>query len=384
LSIAQPPRYAYNDPNACQGSTANGNCIASDWRCSVIADTHNPSEQSEQGFCFCRAAQGRTTIRRILHSGTPFLLPGQRRAAILLVFGFASLLWVGPMLAQSDLSAQVQNASGTGGMNLQDNSVSSGPDSGFSAVASNPGRTGIQANSSTTGSALWNHLLLDAFQLGIRSINSSGTAGNGMNFNGGPGGAASSGGVGRTGAGPGGNSTSLDSLFRMAGDLSSDLGAGKNGSIGTALRLLPKLNQLSRGGLNLPLNSSFGSFRLSYQNLFGGTGSPMGGRTGYGSPSASFNSTHMRTGKIDFSTAASVSSGFGMSAGISSFGGQSAGGASFSPQVGGSGGMDRVTSGGGGGPMGGQGSGPGGGPGRTGGAGGQIRPSASLSLHLNF
>jgi len=165
----------------------------------------------------------------------------------------------------------------------------------------------------------------------------------------------------------------------MASDLSRDLGTGRTGSLGAALGVLPTLNQLTRGGLNLPFNSSLGNFRLSYQNLFGGTGSPMGSRIGYGSPSASFSSTHLRTGKIDFSSSATVSGGFGMSAGMSSFGGQGGGSTSFGGQAGGG---SRMGGGmGGGAPGGGPGS-HGGGPGGASGGGG--RPSASVSLHLSF
>jgi hypothetical protein len=252
----------------------------------------------------------------------------------------------------------------------QNGAAPSGSGAGFREAPSNSdsSRPEGQAGGASTGSALWNHLLLDAFQLGMRSGNSTGAAAGGRNF--------SSGGQGfgaapQMSGGAGGNAMSLDSLFRMASDLSRDLGAGKKGTLGTALGVLPKLNQMTRGGLNLPFSSSLGDFRLSYQNLFGGAGSPMNSRIGYGSPSASFTSTHVRTGKIDFSSTASVG---GMSAGMSSFGGQGGGRGAPSGSQGG-GGM-------GGGATGGGPSSHGGGPGGASGGGG--RPAASVSLHLSF
>lgn len=220
-------------------------------------------------------------------------------------------------------------------------------------------------------------MLLDAFQFGMRSSNSAGAAGNGggQGFNVAP---QMRGGPGQNNGGAGGNATSLDSLFRMASDLSRDLGAGRRGSLGNAFGVLPALNRFTRGGLNLPFDSSLGSFRLSYQNLFGGAGGSMGNRIGYGSPSASFTSTHLRTGKIDFSSSATISGGSGMSAGMSSFGGQGGGGggASFSGGGQAGGGMGGGASGGG------PGGGHGGGPGGASSGGG--RPSASVSLHLSF
>jgi len=315
-----------------------------------------------------------------------FSLSSRLRTALPLAFLFASIQSAIPMRAQSALSAPVQSASGADDTNQMLGGVTlSGSGAGFNAAPPDSGRTGRQIDGSSTGSALWNHLLLDAFQLGRCSGNSCGAAGSGRSFNGGGQSSGSGaapqmgGGPGFNGDGPGGNSASLDSLFRMASDLSRDLGAGRKGNLGTALGVLPTLNQLTRGGLNLPFNSSLGNFRLSCQNLFGGTGSPMGSRISYGSPSASFTSTHLKTGKIDFSSSATVSGGFGMSAGMSSFGGQGGGSTSFGARAGGGSGMGGQA--GGGAPGGGPGS-HGGGPGRESGGGG--RPSASVSLRLNF
>jgi len=162
----------------------------------------------------------------------------------------------------------------------------------------------------------------------------------------------------------------------MASGLSRDLGAGRGGATGVALGVLPTLSRLTSGGLSLPMNSSLGSLRFSYQNLLGGMGGQGGGmgtRSSFGSPSASFSSSHYRAGKIDFSTSATVG---GMSAGMSSFGGGAGGGGRASGMLGSSGG-----GGSGGGPGGGQGGqgAPGGG-----GSGGEKHPTASLSLHLSF
>lgn len=106
-------------------------------------------------------------------------------------------------------------------------------------------------------------------------------------------------------------------------------------------------NQLMRGNLAMPMNSSIGNFKLSYQSPFSATS---GLQSGYGSPAATYESPHARSGKIDFSAAAKVGVG-GMNgvSGSNSFGG-------------------------GGGGMGG-----GHGPGGRGDA-----PSTSVALHLSF
>jgi hypothetical protein len=289
-----------------------------------------------------------------LHSG--ILLPFSRLqyTAVLLVFSYAGLLH-----AQGPLSANGQGAAEGDGMDFPGSAAASAPGAGFNTGPSAPGLTGGAPGRPSSGTMLWNHLLLNAFQMGMHASNSSGSAG-GNHF----------------GAAPRGNPADLDSLFHMVNDLSHDLGAGKKGILGTVPNALSKFDLLRHGGLNLPLNSSLGNFRLSYQNFIGQGSGGTGEKIGRGSPSASFASSHLHSGKADFSATAAISEGsMGcgscMSAGISSFGGQAGGG---------------MNGGQAGGSMGGQNGGPdegrGGGP--VGGNRGGQHPAASLSLHLSF
>jgi hypothetical protein len=231
----------------------------------------------------------------------------------------------------------------------------------------------------------WSRLLLDAFQSGMRSSYNSGAANNScMGFNGSGLGVSNgsakyagsgqvygnvpqfNGGAMRSIGAQGGN---LNALFTLAGDLGSNLGEGKHGSMKTVLGVLPKFNQLMRSGLSLPLDSSAGIFSLSYKDWLSGNG---------GSPSASYNSTHWKVGKIDFSAAASVGqgSGGGGSTGSSSFGSSAGGMAGGS-----SGGQSGDT---GGGAAGGRSEKSSNGLGNPSSGGGKNRPAATLSLHLNF
>jgi hypothetical protein len=299
-------------------------------------------------------------MRHTWQYGCIFPFSSLRETTTLLLFAYAVSLPAGVLDAQDAVSAN-----GLGAVSL-----------GMSSQAGGP------SNGSSSGSTPWSHLLLDAFQLGMRSASRPAASGDGMGFNGS--GQRSGGAASQLGCGPGRtevgrNFFDLSSILETSSNLSRDLGAGKSGTLGTALGVLPAFNQLMRGGLNLPLNSSFGSFRLSYQDLLGGAGGAIGSKTGFGSPSVSFSSSH-KAGWIDFSAAASLSGGSitggsGMSTGMSSFGGQAAGSM-------GSASADSSTGGGqsGGGP-GSQGGGPGG-PG--GGNSGGKRPAASLSLHLSF
>lgn len=318
-------------------------------------------------------------MRCVLHSGILFSSRSLRQTVILLVFSC-----VGFLHAQGALTTRGQGASVSGGMDAQDGAAVSAP-SAETAVPSCFGRAGTPPSGSFSGSAFWNDLLLGAFQLGMRSGNLSGPQG-GTSFNGGGqgygGGAASQPGGQPNRAVPGGNPADLDSLFRMASGLSRDLGAGKHGALGTALGVLPAFSQLTGGGLNLSSKTSIGNFRLSYRDLLGS--GAMGGRPGLGSPSASFTSSHVRTGKVDFSAAASVSDGSmsggsGMSAGMSSFGSQSGGMSSFGSTAGsGSAGGSQA----GGRPSGGPAGSAPGGPGGS--SSGGKHPTAAVSLRLNF
>jgi len=309
------------------------------------------------------------------------------RSIFLLVVYFVIFPFAGVLNAQNSLSTPGQQSSERDGVDSSLGRASSPTVAGPEKEATGFGQSRETAGNSAENSTLLNRLLLDAFQFGMHSSNLSGGAGGGGNFNGGGqgiGGASgfsSGGGANPMGSAPGGSAVGLGSLFQLAGNVSRDLGAGKSGVLGTALGTLPALNQLMRGGLNLPLNSSIGNFRLSYRDLLGSGGNALGGNFGSGSPSASFTSSHFKTGKIDFSAAASVNGGSagggsGMSAGISSFGGQAAGGASLTSQAGGGTAGGSMPSGGAGGGQ--------GGPGGNSGNGGGKRPAASLSLHLNF
>lgn len=176
--------------------------------------------------------------------------------------------------------------------------------------------------------------------------------GNSMQTNGfahGPGG-------GRPDGQPGG-SLNLGFLFQLAGGLGRGLNSSGYTGLGTALGMLPTLSQLTRAGINLPVASLLGNFRVSYQsplNLAGMNGTSPTVR-GYGSGFAAYDSPHARSGRLDFSASALMGTSSGM-------GGQ--GGASGGMGSGGPGGH-----------------GPGGG---HGGGSSQSQPSASVSLHLSF
>jgi hypothetical protein len=330
----------------------------------------------------------------LLHKMLLFFQIRLRRTICSLVAFFVMFPSVGVLNAQDSLSTLGQQSSGRNGVDSSPSSASSPTSAGPGPKAAGFGQSRETAGNSSANSTLWNRLLLDAFQFGMYSSNLSGGAGSGGSSNGGgqgigSGSAFSSGSeTNPTGNAPGGSAIGLGSLFQLAGNMSRDLGAGKSGVLGTALGALPALNQLTRGGLNLPLNSSIGNFRLSYRDLLNNGGNELGGNLGSGAPSASFTSSHFKAGKIDFSAAASVngesaSGGSGMSAGISSFGGQAsgggqiAGGASLTSQTGGGAAGNSM-----GGPSGGAGGGQSGGNNSSGGGG--KRPTASLSLHLNF
>jgi hypothetical protein len=245
---------------------------------------------------------------------------------------------------------------------------------------------------SSSVSSPWNQLLLDGFQLGMRSMGSQqGGTGGGMGMNGGglnstgsfqPSAGAQGFGPGAQAAGGarGGGAPDLASLFQLASDLSRGLGAGRNGGLGTALGVLPKLNQLMRSGLNFNLGSNgFGS--QGGPGVGGGPGGGMGMGGGGFSPtgSASFGAPRGRMGRFDFSASASVSApGVFMgnsSAGMSSFGRGSGGSGAAA------GSWNSMQSGSmGGAPHGGA---PGG-MGQGGSGGGQNLPSANVSLHLSF
>jgi hypothetical protein len=150
------------------------------------------------------------------------------------------------------------------------------------------------------GSAEWNPFLNDAYRMGMRSSRFS------------------SGGLG-------GHPANLESLFQMSSKLSQDLdkglGAGNSGALGSALGVLPKLNQLERNGLKLPVDSPFGKFQFSYRDQLGQGPNAMGAGIGRGSAQASFNSTGLKDDMLHFSATAMFGgpgSGMGMGSGMGS------------------------------------------------------------------
>lgn len=169
--------------------------------------------------------------------------------------------------------------------------------------------------SSSTGSAFLDRVLTDAYQLGMRSSRASG------------------GGAGRA--------LNLDSLFQLGSGLSRSLSKdlGKNSGVGTALGVLPKMDQFISSGVQIPLNSSMGKFQLSYKDSLGLGGNGMGAGIGSGSAQASFKSSGLKNDTMHFSATAifglpgervgSSLLGPGMSGGAGPFGSMKDGMSSF-------------------------------------------------------
>ena len=206
------------------------------------------------------------------------------------------------------------------------------------------------APGATSAYSAWNDLLRDAARMGLMAAARSGGAGNNA--------------VPSTGmqAGPNasvhggsGGLLNINSLFQLAGDASRGLTGSGHSSLGSALGVIPMLSQLTRGGVQLPVGSSFGSFRVSYQSplSFSGMNGSSIAMRGYGSGAAAYNSPHVRSGRVDFSASAVM--------------GMGSNGATGSP----GGGMGQGGSSGHGGPCNHAGS-------------NQSDPSASVSLHLSF
>jgi hypothetical protein len=108
----------------------------------------------------------------------------------------------------------------------------------------------------------------------------------------------------------------------LGGGVRSGFRGGVAGSDNPAGFLGPgaSFNQMMRGGLSLPMNSSFGNFRFSYQSPFSLTNNlQMNALNGYGSGFATYESPHARSGRIDFSASAKV--GMGAVNGMSNYGG---------------------------------------------------------------
>lgn len=113
-----------------------------------------------------------------------------------------------------------------------------------------------------------------------------------------------------------GGTTGLGALSQLDGDLSRGLGAGGHSNAAAALGVLPSFNQFLHGGLSLPASSSFGNFRLSYQSPFSVTNNfQMKEMNGYGSGFATYDSPHLRSGRVDFSASAKIGMGNGINQG---------------------------------------------------------------------
>jgi hypothetical protein len=94
---------------------------------------------------------------------------------------------------------------------------------------------------------------------------------------------------------------------------------GGSANSGSPLGPMPSFNQMMHGGLSLPMNSSFGNFRFSYQSPFSLSNSlQMNTLNGYGAGFATYESPHARSGRIDFSASAKV--GMGSANGMSNYG----------------------------------------------------------------
>ena len=127
--------------------------------------------------------------------------------------------------------------------------------------------------------------------------------------------------------------TNLESLFQMGSKLSQDvdkgLGAGNTGVVGTALGVLPKLNQWERNGLKLPMDSSLGKLQFVYRDHLGRGADAMGGGIGRGTAGATFQSTGLKNDMLRFSASTmfgGAGGGMGSGFGSGSFVGPGSGG----------------------------------------------------------
>ena len=109
----------------------------------------------------------------------------------------------------------------------------------------------------------------------------------------------------------------LDSLFQMASrasqNLSQDLGTEKGSALNTALGVLPKLDQVERNGLRLPVGSSAGNFQFGYRDSLQ---QALGGHGGYGSAQASFNSSAFKNDLLHFSATTTYGASGGSGSGF--------------------------------------------------------------------
>jgi hypothetical protein len=253
-----------------------------------------------------------------------------------------------------------------------ENGLADGSGSGFGGGQHGRGDT-------NSGYSAWTRLLVDAFQMGMRSR-------------------------GLSGGGSGFGSMNVGSFLQMGSRFSQNLEGGQGGGIskgvGTALGVLPKIDQLTNQGLLVPMGTSNGKFQFSYKDQIGAGANGMGGEIGRGSAQASYSSG-LKNDLLHFSAAATFGgmgggfgSGSGGGQGATSFGGSGGSGAGIGSGSGGASGMfsggmaggseshgSGMSMGGGEGHGGGMGGGQGG-PGGAGHghSGGGTGPAVSLKL----
>jgi hypothetical protein len=131
------------------------------------------------------------------------------------------------------------------------------------------------------GLAEWDHTMLGAFQLGARLMRLSDET-----------------------AVP----SEAVSIFRPVAEavrFSASAPRASLNSVASAFRL----DQLSKQGMNLRMNSPFGSFRLQYREIFSGRANSLGGGVGQASAAATFTTPKFGNGMFDFSAAALMGTG---------------------------------------------------------------------------
>jgi len=134
------------------------------------------------------------------------------------------------------------------------------------------------------GLAEWNHTLLGAFQLGTRLF--------------------------RMAAPPATASVLLPAQARVSAVLRfSAFGPPPRVTMESIAKVL-KMDQLQRQGMNVNLNSAYGSFRLQYREVFSARANTLGGGVGQASAAATYTSPRFGAGRLmDFSAAALMGTG---------------------------------------------------------------------------
>jgi hypothetical protein len=204
----------------------------------------------------------------VLHFGPRAALTRLNLAFPLLVLPFASILQ-----AQSSTAAVGQTASPGGVSNIQE-SV------GGSSVPVADGR--IARRDALLGLGAWDHTLEGAFELGKRLIQLS------------------------ENAAPPVNANAILPARPFALHLST---SGSHASL-TSLVNAFRPDQLTRNGMNLDVSSAYGSFRLTYREIFAGRPNSLGGGFGQASAAATYSTPRFGSkGLMDFSAAALMGTG---------------------------------------------------------------------------